>query len=196
MADHKNLHEALLAFQAEAPTLPKDATNPHFKSKFTPLDTIVETVRPLLAKHGLTWQAFPSFGPNGEPALRYKLAHAATGEVEQDTMPLLLAKNDPQGLGAGLTYARRYSLTAVLNLVSDEDDDGNRASQRGTQRQPAVNGNGSRLLNDEQRARVVAAVEEAGQKIELVLAAVGVESTDDLNADHAKQIRKLLDGAS
>ena len=67
---HKNLAEALVAFQAEAPTLPKDSTNPHFKSKFTSLGTIVERVTPLLVKHGLSWSTFPCFGPNGEPALR------------------------------------------------------------------------------------------------------------------------------
>jgi hypothetical protein len=43
-------------------------------------------------------------------------------------MPLLLDKRNSQGLGSAITYARRYALTAVLNLVADEDDDGNQAS--------------------------------------------------------------------
>jgi hypothetical protein len=120
------LHAALAKAQAEFPTLPKDATNPHYKSKFTPLDTIVEKVGPILAKHGLAWSALPTISENGEPALRYRLMHSS-GEVLEDTMPLLLVKKDSQGLGASLTYARRYALTAVLNLVADEDDDGQRA---------------------------------------------------------------------
>jgi hypothetical protein len=45
-------------------------------------------------------------------------------------MPLLLGKEDSQGFGSAITYARRYSLCAVLNLVADDDDDGHRASQR------------------------------------------------------------------
>ena len=127
---HASLAEALTAFQAEVPKLPKDATNPHFRSKFTPLDTMVELTTPLLVKHGLSWSALPCFGPNGEPALRYQLSHGASGQELGSMMPLLVTKNDPQGMGSALTYARRYSLAAVLNLVSDDDDDGNRAQRQ------------------------------------------------------------------
>lgn len=140
MADHKGLLPALLAVQSAAPTLPKDKTNPHFKSKYTPLDTIVETIGPLLAKHGLTWVACPTYGPDGHPALNYRLSHAQTNEGIEGTMPLLLSKPDAQGMGSAITYARRYSLCAVLNLVADEDDDGNGAGGKSTgqrQRGPA-----------------------------------------------------------
>lgn len=132
---------ALLAFQAAAPTLAKDGRNPHFNSRFTPLDTIVETIQPLLAEHGLVWVALPCRDDDGAPALEYQLIHAATGELLRGRMPLLLTKQDPQGFGSALTYARRYALTAVLNLVADEDDDGNRASRRqtnGQSRQPTA----------------------------------------------------------
>ena len=127
--EHKNLAEAVAGFQAECPTLPKDAANPHFKSKFTPLDTMVEVVAPLLAKHGLSWSAFPCFAQDGSPALRYVLRHTS-GEVESEVMPLLVTKADPQGMGSAITYARRYSLASALNLVADEDDDGERAKHR------------------------------------------------------------------
>jgi hypothetical protein len=56
-------------------------------------------------------------------------------------MLLLLAKNDPQGQGSAITYARRYSLCSVLNLVADDDDDGQAAAQGSGQR--AVRGNGA-----------------------------------------------------
>lgn len=127
MSTEPSLLDALLAFQREAPTLPKHADNPHFHSKFVPLDTIVERVGPLLVKHGLTWSTFPCRDDHG-PALRYVLAHPSTGDVLEGTMPLLLTKSDPQGQGSAITYARRYSICAVLNLVADEDDDGNSAS--------------------------------------------------------------------
>jgi len=131
-----SLLEAVLAFQAEAPTLPKDAINPHFRSKYTPLDTIVETIRPLLGKHGLVWMTLP-VSSEGRPALFYRLAHAKTGEQISGTMPLLLGKEDSQGLGSAITYARRYSLCAVLNLVADDDDDGNAASPAGASSAPS-----------------------------------------------------------
>lgn len=124
-----SLLSALLAVQAEAPVLPKDKTNPHFKSRFTGLDTIVELIGPLLAKHRLVWSAHPSMR-EGSPVLAYSLSHADTGEAMADTMPLLLSKGDMQGLGSALTYARRYALTTVLNLVADEDDDGTAATAK------------------------------------------------------------------
>lgn len=131
------LLSALAAVQAEAPTLPKDKTNPHFKSKYTGLDTIVEKIGPLLAQHGLVWSALPT-GTHAEPTLSYRLAHVATGEVLEGVMPLLLDKPTAQGLGSALTYARRYSLCSVLNLVTDEDDDGNAAGKGDTAADPKL----------------------------------------------------------
>lgn len=133
------LYPALLAVKAEIRTLPKDAINPHFRSKYTPLDTIVEHVEPILTKHGLVWLTKPGRDETGEPALAYRLVHATTGEAEEGSMPLLLGKSDPQGQGSAITYARRYALCAVLNLVADEDDDGEatRAAARGQEAKPA-----------------------------------------------------------
>lgn len=136
MPETTSLLEALLAVQAEAPTLRKDATNPHFRSKYTPLDTLVETIGPILNKHGLVWVTMPTLTEQGEPALMYRLIHAATDQNITGTMPLLLTKSDPQGMGSAITYARRYSLCAVLNLVADDDDDGNAASPSGASSAP------------------------------------------------------------
>jgi hypothetical protein len=124
-----SLFGSLLAVQGESPTLPKDKTNPHFNSRFTGLDTIVETVGPILNKHGLVWVTLPSYNEDtGAPELEYRLVHAESGERIEGRMPLLLGKNDSQSMGSALTYARRYALAAVLNLVADDDDDGNAAS--------------------------------------------------------------------
>lgn len=125
---------AMLALQAEAPKLHRDATNPHFRNRYASLDGIVETVNPLLQKCGLVWTTLPVSDEHGQPALYYRLAHAESGEQIAGTMPLLLTKNDSQGMGSAITYARRYSLCAVLNLVADEDDDGNEASSGPTGR--------------------------------------------------------------
>jgi hypothetical protein len=120
---------ALAALQAELPKLPKDKTNPHFHSKFTGLDTIVDAVGPLLVKHRLVWMTMPGRDQFG-PYLEYRLVHVdsdAEGGIF-GRMPLLLTKDDMQGLGSALTYARRYALSSVLNLVADEDDDGTAAA--------------------------------------------------------------------
>ena len=103
------LMQAILAVQAEAPTLPKDKTNPHFKSKYTPLDTITETIGPILQKHGLVWLTFPGRDEQDNPALRYSLVHATTGEREDGEMPLLLGKGDMQGLGSATRPSTAHS---------------------------------------------------------------------------------------
>jgi hypothetical protein len=149
------LHEALLAFQSEAPRLVKssEAKAGSFSYKYVDLDSVMEKVGPLLTQHGLVWSTFPTRDQHGEPALRYRLTHAESGEFDEDVMPLMISKNDAQGQGSAITYARRYSITAVLNLVADEDDDGGRAS---TPRQ-----DGDRLASDGQRRLVFAKFKEA-----------------------------------
>jgi hypothetical protein len=123
------LLEAILAVQAEAPTLPKDKTNPHYQSRYTPLDTIVEKIGPILSKHGLVWMTFPA-GTHDEPTLKYQLSHAASSDSIEGEMPLLLDRSSAQAMGSAITYMRRYSLCAVLNLVADDDDDGHAAGTR------------------------------------------------------------------
>lgn len=123
------LMPALLAVQKEAPKLLKssEAKAGSFSYTYADLATVMEAIGPLLTEHGLVWSTFPTIDEQGRPALRYRITHAETGESEQDTMSLMLAKSDAQAQGSAITYARRYSITAVLNLISD-DDDGRAAS--------------------------------------------------------------------
>lgn len=126
MTQPSPLLEALLAFQENAPALQKDAVNPHFKNRYVSLDSLTQTITPLLCEQNLVWTTLPCT-ENGAPALRYQLAHAPSGEKLEGVMPLMLSKNDAQSLGSALTYARRYAVSAVLGL-SAEDDDGAKAS--------------------------------------------------------------------
>lgn len=124
----KSLLAALLAVQTEAPALKKTAVNKHFGNTYAALDTIVETINPILHKHELVWSTLPVIDETGQPALTYRLSHVPTKDYIEGTMPLLLSKQDAQGQGSAITYARRYALCAVLNLVAEDDDDGARAS--------------------------------------------------------------------
>jgi hypothetical protein len=139
---------ALLKLQDAAPTLTKDAQGQvgtrHYK--YTPLDTIVEKIGPLLVDNGLVWTTRPS-GTAEAPTLVYELIHAESGEAIAGEMPLMIGENPTsQALGSAITYARRYALTAVLNLVADEDDDGaasqsyGRATQKPTQGGAPISG--------------------------------------------------------
>lgn len=137
-AESTGLLAAMLAVQSEAPTLPKDRTvevptksGGKYTYSYTPLDTIVEKIGPLLHANGLVWSTRPSWREDVGPTLKYKLAHAPSGEIEEGEMPLMLADQDAQSMGSAITYMRRYAFCAVLNLVADMDDDGALATGNG-----------------------------------------------------------------
>ena len=115
--------QALVAAIGELSNVPKTASNPYFKSKYAPLDAIVEATRPVLAKHGLAIQQQPLFMEKTagvETTILHKSGHSTT-----TTLLLPLKDQSPQGVGSAITYARRYALAAVLGLATEDDDDGN-----------------------------------------------------------------------
>lgn len=123
----KNLAAALVRAKREFNPVVKDATNPHFKSKFASLQSCHDATDAALMAHGLAVLQFPT-EHLGVPALRTVLLHES-GEMIEDTMLLNATKPDPQGQGSAITYARRYALMALLGIAA-EDDDGNAASDR------------------------------------------------------------------
>jgi hypothetical protein len=123
----KNIAKALAAFQSEVKNPVNTADNPFFKSKYAPLQDILNLVRPLLSKHGLSVLQIPS--GDGEKIIITTLLMHESGEWIE-TCPLILKPDKPtaQGAGSAITYGRRYSLSAVLGISSEDDDDGNQAS--------------------------------------------------------------------
>lgn len=123
----KNLTKALSLFQGEVQNPKNTADNPYFKSKYAPLQEVLSLVRPLLARHGLTIIQSPS-GDGREVAIKTILAHESGEWIEFDPLVLNPEKTTPQGIGSAITYGRRYSLSAALGIASEDDDDGNEAS--------------------------------------------------------------------
>lgn len=121
----KTLAEALIAFQADLPSVALDATNPHFKSKYASLGSVTKAVLPKLSEHGLAFSV-GSFVDNGLLIVDAHLIHES-GESRSLQFPITEA--NPQKIGSALSYARRYALSALTGVVADEDDDGNAASQ-------------------------------------------------------------------
>ena len=92
---------------------------------------MVASASPVLAKHGLAVTQSITFvnGSQGPiDALNTTLLHKS-GQFIEHAMILHLPKNDPQGQGSAVTYARRYAYMAILGLVADDDDDGNAATR-------------------------------------------------------------------
>lgn len=151
--EHKNLFAALAAFQSENPTIERTkefgeegGKGPHFF--YSPLGEVLQTVRPLTSKHGLsfTWEE----GNGGLVAALYHETYSytkvgdrstTTGATDSNQMkvvnePIFREENvirsmsvkvkrdgDMKDIGNNSTYARRYTLAEVLGIAPDEDDD-------------------------------------------------------------------------
>jgi len=121
------LATALAKAQAELKNPAFDSSNPHFKSKFASLASVRDTVTPILAKHGLSVSQFPIANENAAGCTTL-LMHSSGQWLSSECL-LPMVKKDAQGAGSAITYARRYSLQAIVSVVGDEDDDGNAASK-------------------------------------------------------------------
>lgn len=132
----KNLAKALAKFQGEVRDPAKNEKNPFFKSKYVPLDALIEAVRPTLSANGLSIIQMPS-GDGKTISLKTIILHESGEWIESDLFSLVIAKADAQGAGSGVTYARRYQLGAVLNIGWTDDDDGNSISGHEVQTAPA-----------------------------------------------------------
>ena len=144
--DISELSVALNKFQSELVTVERSVTNPFFKAKYADLASIMVESLPILTKHDLSISQFPDTTADYQAALTTILMHNS-GQWIRSTIPLPVSKitttkktspektivedgYDPQEYGRALTYMRRYGYAAVLQIVIDEDDDGNKSSRR------------------------------------------------------------------
>lgn len=119
---------AIVKAQGELDTVSMDGNNPHFRSRYATLGNTVKSTRETLRKHGLA--VIQTFGETDGTYINLEttLLHES-GEWMSGVLTMRPTKADPQGMGSAMTYARRYALSAVLGLVTEEDDDGNASSQ-------------------------------------------------------------------
>ena len=107
----------------------KDSTNPHFKSRYADLASIWEACREPLTKNGLAVVQLPGKDEAGY-YVETVLTHAS-GEFIAAKLHIVPTKDDPQGLGSSITYARKYALAAIAGIAPDDsDDDGEAAMGR------------------------------------------------------------------
>ena len=132
------LAAALVKMQAAMRTAKKDGKNPHFGSKYSTLAEVWETVREPLTANGLAVVQIPQPTQGATVSLLTMLTHESGQYLSSTiTMPLRpeFTKSgtelppSPQQIGSCITYARRYALSAMVGVASDDDDDGNLASR-------------------------------------------------------------------
>lgn len=125
-------YKALIGLHGDIQAFTKDEDNPFFKSKYVPLPKMLRVLKPTLQKHGFVLNQ-PIDVANTQQGMRNvvftRLVHAETGLSEESKM-MIPDIADMQKLGGAVTYARRYTLSAVLGL-EETDDDGETAVGRG-----------------------------------------------------------------
>ena len=117
------LAKALIAVQKYVTPATKDANNPFTKSNYATLNSVMRTCREALLENGIWLCQHPA--PVEVPGcigLVTKLTHAESGQWQSSLAVVPLPKADPQGMGGAITYARRYALTAMLGMVTEDDD--------------------------------------------------------------------------
>ena len=127
------LAAALSKAQSAMGAAKKDSTNPHFKSRYADLASIWEACREPLTKNGLAVVQLPGKDEAGY-YVETVLTHAS-GEFISEKLRIVPTKDDPQGLGSCITYARKYALAAIAGIAPDDsDDDGEAAMGRSDSR--------------------------------------------------------------
>ncbi len=122
----KEIAAALVKAQTEIKAAIKDSANPFFKSKYADLASVIEAVRIPLNKAGISFLQPVSEAEHGVK-VETVLIHTS-GEWISESLVMPVSKEDAQGVGSAITYARRYGLQSMCG-VPVEDDDGNAAAK-------------------------------------------------------------------
>lgn len=144
MDQSENLQELIIALataQGEMQAAKFNKKNPHYGSRYADFTSCMDACREPLSKNGLAVMQFTET-LNERLFLTTLLAHKS-GQYIKARYPINLIKQDSQAIGSAMTYAKRYSLSAMLGIVSEEDegldDDGNGSSELKPQAQKAQN---------------------------------------------------------
>ena len=122
------LAAALAKAQSQIEGAKKDKKNPHFKNDYADLASVWDACRESLTGNGLSVAQSAESSGDGGYGVTTMLLHVS-GQWLTGTLYLRPTKDDPQGAGSALTYARRYGLAAMVG-VAPADDDGNAASAK------------------------------------------------------------------
>lgn len=119
--------DKILKAQADFKPLRKTKVNPYFNSSYAGLDDVIDSIQDSLKKHGLVISSRSYTDPNLNLILITRLI-----DVESKTefvTEFTIFEKEPQKIGACMTYARRFNIVNLLNLVADDDLDGNETTK-------------------------------------------------------------------
>jgi hypothetical protein len=169
---HKNVYVALAQAQAEMGPLVKGSVNPAFKSKYADLADLTAAVREPLTRNGLSF--YHSMVLGDRDLMRTSLVHGESETRIDCDVPLIVDRNNMQGMKSATTYAKRIGLESVTG-IAPEDDDGNAAAKSPPKEEPKPRNLASEALRDAWRDGVEDSLPEGAtprQKAEAYAAAI------------------------
>ena len=186
----KNIATALAKAQMEMGKALKSSSNPHFKSKYADLASVMDACMPALNAHGIA-----VISPTGEDEygrfVETRFIHGESGEGLSCRVPLLVSKNDMQGFGSAVTYGRRYGLMSLAG-IAPEDDDGNAAAKALLQ-EPANTQEAPKLITEDQFRKINNMMFDTETDEEKFCAYMKVETIEMLNQKQFKDAMVMLD---
>ena len=114
------ISKALIEFRKDVKQPMKDADNPYFKSKYVPLENVVEAIDEVAPSKGLAFTQWALNDEQGRVGVATLLLHDSGEFIEYDPVFMNADKNTPQGAGSLITYLKRYTLSAIFGITSDE----------------------------------------------------------------------------
>jgi|SRR5690625_617367 len=180
------ISKAMVNFHKEVKQPFKDADNPFFKSKYVPLESVVEAITDIAPKHGLSFIQWALNDENGRVGVATMLMHQSGEFIEFDPVFMTAEKQTPQGAGALITYLKRYTLSAIFGITSDQDDDANESS-----------GNNVSLITQKQvgllKVKVLELAKLTNRSDQDIYKEMKISDITKLNKDQAKRAIKYLD---
>ncbi len=195
------LAAALALAQSEIENAEKDTANPFFKSKYADLASVWRACRVPLTKNGLAILQ-PASASGNLVTVTTILAHKS-GEWISCELTMPCEKGGPQAIGSCITYGRRYGLSAMVGIASD-DDDGEAAEGRGEQQPSQLTRPptpqraapaGTRTITEAQSKRLWAIAREHGRSnddVKALLEVYGFASTKDITVEKYDEIVTAL----
>lgn len=191
------ISKALARFQEEVKQPLKDADNPFFKSKYVPLENVVEAISDCGPKNGLSFVQWPKNDETGRVGVATLLMHTSGEFIEFDAVFMKADKESPQGAGALITYLKRYSLSAIYSITSDADDDGNTSSGNNNKNEPSKQRTNPEPVTSEQvgliKSKAMEFAKLRGRKDEEVYAKLNISDVEKITSEYANKSIKILD---
>lgn len=190
---HASLAAALVAAQADMTAPRKDRevtvkmkTGGTYKFSYATMAGMVETDRPILAKHGLGFVQFMSDG-----AMVTRILHES-GEQMDCPLPMPNLPNAPQEAGSIITYFKRYSYSAAFGRVADEEDNANIAEGNAYTPREKATANGHAAITDSQRDLIATLAPAAGKTLQEICEAYRIGSLKELTEPQAVKLIERL----